>query len=196
MFGLDQWEERPAILDALEGADDIYFDVVSQIWMPSWAQNGVALIGDACAAPSLLAGQGSELAMTAAYMLAGELKKADGDYGAAFRAYEQMLQPLTAKKQRAARSFASAFAPRTSFGIYFRNQITLIMTQPFIVKLFMGELLTDYLTLPAYWRMGKTLSPIRFEHFLLVTLPYAIRITAIVIGLACIVVAMFRARHV
>ena len=83
-------------------------------------------------------------------ILAGELKQADGDYRAGFRAYEQMLQPLMAKKQRAARSFASSFAPKTSFGIYFRNRITRLMTQPFVAKLFMGTLLTDPLPLPNY----------------------------------------------
>lgn len=148
-FGRDKWES-PAILRALDNADDLYFDAVSQICMDSWVKDRVALIGDACFAPSLLVGQGSALAMAAAYILAGELKKADGDHRSAFRAYEQMLQPLMAKKQRAARSFAGSFAPRTSFGIYFRNQVTRIMTRPFAVKLFMGALLNDRLTLPAY----------------------------------------------
>lgn len=149
MFGLDKWE-CPAILGALDRTEDLYFDAVSQICMNSWVHNRVALIGDACFAPSLLAGQGSALAMAAAYILAGELKKADGDYRTGFRAYEQMLQPFMAKKQRAARKLAGSFAPRTSFGIYFRNQITRIMTRPFIVKLFMGGLLTDPFTLPTY----------------------------------------------
>lgn len=149
-FGRDKWE-CPAILRALDDADDLYFDAVSQICMDSWVKNRVALIGDACFAPSLLAGQGSALAMAAAYILAGELKKADGDYQAAFHAYQQMLQPIMAKKQRAARSFARSFAPRTSFGIYLRNQITHIMTRPLTVKLFMGALLNEPLALPLYW---------------------------------------------
>jgi 2-polyprenyl-6-methoxyphenol hydroxylase-like FAD-dependent oxidoreductase len=149
VFGQDKWE-CPAILEVLDDVDDLYFDAVSQIHMDTWVKNRVALIGDACFAPSLLAGQGAALAMTAGYILAGELKKADGDYRAGFHAYEQMLQPLMAKKQRAARSFAGSFAPRTSFGIHLRNHVTRLMTRPFIVKLFMGGLLTDPLTLPAY----------------------------------------------
>jgi 2-polyprenyl-6-methoxyphenol hydroxylase-like FAD-dependent oxidoreductase len=88
--------------------------------------------------------------MAAAYILAGELKNADGDHRTGFRAYSQILRPLMAKKQRAARRFAGSIAPRTPSGIYLRNQITRIMTQPFIVKLFMGGLLTDPLTLPSY----------------------------------------------
>lgn len=148
-FGRDKWE-CPAILRLLEDADDLYFDAVSQICMDSWIKNRVALIGDACFAPSLLAGQGSALAMAAAYILAGELMWAGGDYQSGFRAYEQMLHPMMVKKQRAARSFAGSFAPKTSFGIFLRNRITRIMTRPFTVKLFMGGLLSDPVTLPVY----------------------------------------------
>jgi 2-polyprenyl-6-methoxyphenol hydroxylase-like FAD-dependent oxidoreductase len=122
VFRRDGWE-CPAILRALANADDLYFDAVSQIQMGSWAQGRVALIGDACFAPSLLAGQGSALAMAAAYILAGELRNAEGDYHMAFSAYEKMLQPLLAKKQRAARSFAGSFVPKTAFGIFLRNHI-------------------------------------------------------------------------
>jgi 2-polyprenyl-6-methoxyphenol hydroxylase-like FAD-dependent oxidoreductase len=123
---------------------------VSQIMMPSWTAGRVALIGDACSCPSLLAGQGSSLAMAAAYILAGELNKAGGDYRVAFNAYEQMLKPVMIGKQRAAQSFAGSFAPRTSFGIFIRNQVTRLMSQPFVAKLFMGKLLTDPIPLPAY----------------------------------------------
>lgn len=148
-FGRDKWE-CPAILRALDDADDLYFDAVSQICMDSWVKDRVALIGDAGFAPSLLAGQGAALAMAAAYILAGELGKAGGDHRTAFRTYEEMLQPFMAKKQRAARSFAGSFAPRTSFGIYLRNRVTRLMTRPFIIRLFMGGLVNDPLTLPVY----------------------------------------------
>ena len=149
VFGQDKWE-LPAILRALDGADDLYFDAVSQIHMDSWTKGRVALVGDACFAPSLLAGQGSALAMAAAYVLAGELKTASGDHRAAFAAYEKMLQPFMARKQRAARSFARSFAPKTEFGIVLRNQITRLMTHPFIAKLVMGGMLSDPLPLPDY----------------------------------------------
>jgi 2-polyprenyl-6-methoxyphenol hydroxylase-like FAD-dependent oxidoreductase len=45
-----------------------------------WSCGRVALVGDSAFAPSLLAGQGSALAMTAAYVLAGELAIAEGQY--------------------------------------------------------------------------------------------------------------------
>jgi 2-polyprenyl-6-methoxyphenol hydroxylase-like FAD-dependent oxidoreductase len=149
VFGQDHWE-LPAILRALDEADDLYFDAVSQIHMDSWTRERVALIGDACFAPSLLAGQGSALAMAAAYILAGELKTATGDHRTAFAAYEKTLRPFMAKKQRAARGFAGSFAPRTELGIVLRNQITRLKTQPLVAKLLIGRLLTDSLPLPDY----------------------------------------------
>lgn len=150
VFSEDKWEECPAIIKALDACEDLYFDSVSQIRMNSWARGRVALIGDACSSPSLLAGQGSALAMAAAYILAGELKKAGGDYRVAYAAYEHMLQPLMAKKQRAAQSFAASFAPRTKLGIFLRNHITRLMTQPFVARLLMGNLIRDPLVLPTY----------------------------------------------
>ena len=82
-FGKSGWE-CPRILDQLDNTCDLYFDRVSQIRMDAepglWTRGRVSLIGDAASCVSLLAGQGSALAMVAAYILAGELHRADGDY--------------------------------------------------------------------------------------------------------------------
>ena len=64
--------------------------------------------------------------------------------------YEDMLRPVMEGKQRAARSFAGSFAPKTRWGIYLRNRITALMSQPFVAKFFMGKLLTDPIALPDY----------------------------------------------
>jgi 2-polyprenyl-6-methoxyphenol hydroxylase-like FAD-dependent oxidoreductase len=65
--------EVPAILERMSDAKTFYCDRVSQIQMPSWTRGRVAVVGDAAAAVSLLAGQGSALAMVEAYVLAAEL---------------------------------------------------------------------------------------------------------------------------
>ena len=62
----------------MDSTDEVYFDRVSQIQMDTWSQGRVGLIGDAAFSPSLLAGQGAALAMTAAYVLAGELARLRG----------------------------------------------------------------------------------------------------------------------
>ena len=53
-FGGSGWE-CPTILDALDRADDLYFDRVSQIRMDAWSRGRVALVGDAAYCVSLLA---------------------------------------------------------------------------------------------------------------------------------------------
>ncbi len=149
VFGQDGWE-CPNILKTLDSVSDLYFDSVSQIRMEGWSRKRVALIGDACFCPSLLAGQGSALAMTAAYILAGELKREDGDYETAFRNYENLLWPIITRKQRAAERFSGSFAPRTRFGIFVRNKMTRLMSLPFVADLAMGRMLKDPLELPSY----------------------------------------------
>src|SRR6202012_3437989 len=77
VYGRCGWE-CTEILTELGGIDAFYFDRVSQIRMPHWSRGRIALAGDAAFCVSLLAGQGSALAMISAYVLAGELAAADG----------------------------------------------------------------------------------------------------------------------
>jgi 2-polyprenyl-6-methoxyphenol hydroxylase-like FAD-dependent oxidoreductase len=149
MFGEGQWE-CPEILKALGTCTDLYFDPVSQIRMDAWSQGRVTLVGDACFCPSLLAGQGSALAMLAGYVLAGELKEAAGDHRVAFRNYELLLRDFIDKKQRAAERFSRSFVPNTKLGIFARNRVTDLMSLPVVARLFLGPLLTDSLALPCY----------------------------------------------
>jgi len=141
------WETR-SILDALEEVDDIYFDRVSQIHMPAWSRGRVALVGDAAAAVSLLAGEGTGLGMTAAYVLAEELSSPLAEPAAALAAYERRLRPFLEKKQAGAAKFASSFAPKTRFGLWFRNFATHAMAIPGVPELFLGRGLKDDFELP------------------------------------------------
>ena len=90
-FGAGKWETS-RILAELERTQDLYFDRVSQIQLPTWSQGRVALVGDAAFCASLMAGQGAALAMTAAYVLAGELSKTGQRHEKAFFNYEQILR--------------------------------------------------------------------------------------------------------
>jgi 2-polyprenyl-6-methoxyphenol hydroxylase-like FAD-dependent oxidoreductase len=143
--------ECPQILEAMATADDLYFDPVSQIRLTRWTQGRTAMIGDAAACVSLLAGQGSILAMVEAYVLAGELHSCGGDYAAAFARYEQRLMPLLRRKQKSAEQFASSFAPKTAFGIAFRSLVVRLMEPfPFVMEYFIGRDLRDQDQLPDY----------------------------------------------
>ena len=148
-FEGDDWE-LPRILTALDTCDDLYFDRVSQIRMAVWSRGRIALVGDAAFCVSLLAGQGSALAITAAYILAGELATSQHQPEAAFRRYEERLRAFIHSKQRAAERFAAAFVPRTRFGVFFRNQVINTFRVPAIARIAIGRDIRDQLELPQY----------------------------------------------
>ncbi|QUD89518.1 FAD-binding domain [Phenylobacterium montanum] len=147
-FASMEWE-WPRIAQALANANDIYFDRVSQISLKSWSKGRVTLLGDAAACVSLLAGEGTGLAMTEAYVLAGELA-ADADYSRALERYESRLRPFIAGKQASARNFARSFTPRTAMGVWLRNQAVKLMAVPGLPDLFVGAQMRDAFALPDY----------------------------------------------
>jgi len=149
VFGDIEWE-CPRIFEAMTNVEDIYFDSVSQIHMTNWTKGRTALLGDAAACVSLLAGEGTGLAMAEAYVLAGELHRCNGNPASAFARYETLLMPFLARKQRAAAKFASSFAPQTAFGIKYRNFATLLMRLPFVADLTFGQDLRDDINFPDY----------------------------------------------
>jgi 2-polyprenyl-6-methoxyphenol hydroxylase-like FAD-dependent oxidoreductase len=142
--------EWPRIQSAMDDVEDIYFDRVSQIRMDRWTRGRAALVGDAAACVSLMAGEGTGIAMCEAYVLAGELRECRGDYMTAFGRYEQRLRPFLERKQKSAAKFASAFAPRTAFGIAVRDAITRLLQFPPVADFFIGRDLRDDIVLPNY----------------------------------------------
>jgi 2-polyprenyl-6-methoxyphenol hydroxylase-like FAD-dependent oxidoreductase len=149
VFGNAGWE-CPEILRKLNGASEVYFDRVSQIVMDHWSKERVALIGDAAAAVSLLAGEGAGLAMVQAYVLAGELSRAGADHREAFRRYERQLRPIVEARQRSARGFASMFAPKTSLGLWTRNQASKLLNIPKVADWVIRREFRDDIALPEY----------------------------------------------
>jgi 2-polyprenyl-6-methoxyphenol hydroxylase-like FAD-dependent oxidoreductase len=148
-FGDSKWEYS-RILRELDRVHNLYFDCVSQIRMDSWSRGRTALVGDAAFCVSLMAGQGAALAMAAAYVLAGELAKANGKHTAAFANYEVLLRHFIRSKQRGAVHFASAFAPRTRWGLFLRNQVINAFAIPGLAKFAFGKDIIDTLELPEY----------------------------------------------
>lgn len=142
--------EIPAILDELPQARTLYLDRANQIRMPSWTNGRIALIGDAAASPSLLAGQGSALAMVEAYVLAAELVVTPEDHRRAFGAYERRLMPMLRSKQDAAKGLGTAFAPPSRPRLALRNTVMRFMGFPPVANLAMGRSLRDPIELPTW----------------------------------------------
>jgi 2-polyprenyl-6-methoxyphenol hydroxylase-like FAD-dependent oxidoreductase len=111
----------PGLLSQLSAAPDFYFDSVSQVHLDRWSAGRVALIGDAgyAAGPG---GNGTGTAVVAAYVLAGELATAGGDYRVAFGRYEQRLRRYVARGQKQARGGRDFLAPATARKIRQRDR--------------------------------------------------------------------------
>lgn len=146
----DQGWECKHILAALDDLDDIYFDVVSQVRLDHWSHGRVGLIGDAAGCVSLLAGEGTGLAMAAAYVLAGELQCAGGDHSRAFGAYERLMRPLVERKQASAKRLIPVFAPKSELGIRLGQLVIRAMSFAPLGDRLITRTLRDDLELPDY----------------------------------------------
>ena len=149
-FEHDRWTEAPEILQRLETCDDLYFDSVSQIRIPSWSKGRIVLVGDAAYCPSLLAGEGAGFALAGAYLLAGELQRASGDHVVAYRAYEERFRAFIERKQKSARQFATSFTPKTRLGLFVRDLVLRLTAFPPVSDWLMRRFVIDRFELPDY----------------------------------------------
>lgn len=145
--------ECATLLAPLDRVADLYFDRVSQIRFAAgepWHRGRVVLLGDAASCVSLLAGEGSSLAMAAAYILAGELAGARGAVPAALCAYEERFRRFVESKQRTALRFASSFAPTSRFSMLARNIALDLMSVPWMGDRIVAAMLQTGFALPSY----------------------------------------------
>ena len=113
---------------------DLYYDQVSQIELPRWTTNRVALVGDACQAVSLLAGQGASLAVAGARLLASELANGANVTHALAR-YNTRMAASVADKQAAGRRTAEWFLPSTPRRLLLRRLALRAMALPGLDRL-------------------------------------------------------------
>ncbi|HEY2811069.1 MAG TPA: FAD-dependent monooxygenase [Rhabdochlamydiaceae bacterium] len=97
-FAQSGWK-IPQFLAYMHDAPDFYFDCMAQVHMPHYSKGRIALAGDAGYAVSPIAGQGLSVALVGAYVLAGELAAAQGNYVHAFARYEECLSRFVKKNQ-------------------------------------------------------------------------------------------------
>lgn len=110
----------PELVKIMRSADDLFFDSVSQIHMPSWSKGRIVLAGDAAHATSFLSGQGSSMALVGAYVLAGELAT-KADYGVAFSEYERIARPFIEMNQALVTDGGTMMIPITPEALDERN---------------------------------------------------------------------------
>ena len=130
------------VLAGMDGTEDFYFDVLRQVRMKRWSKGRVVLTGDAawCATP--LAGIGATLAVTGAYVLAGELHR-NRDLASALEAYEAAMRPMVEDGQGVPKIGPRLMHPRSRLGIHLLHGALGVASRPSIrnlaAKFFAGE---------------------------------------------------------
>ena len=118
--------ELPGMLKAMYDAHDFYFDSISQVHINTLANQRVVLLGDAgyCASPA--SGQGTSLALTGAYVLAGELATAI-DHCQAFVNYEREMKGFINLNQQLGISVLKEMVPKSKMQVWFQNMAMRVM---------------------------------------------------------------------
>ncbi len=154
-FAGDGWQ-IPKLLKTAWDAPDFYFDSISLIEMERWSSGRTVLLGDAAYCASPLSGQGTGLALVGAYVLAGELAVAQGDYQTAFARYESEMRGYVQANQQFAAKAVKEFTPQTRMQHWFRNLMLRILPympwKDLIAKKIMEDLqqATNAITLKNY----------------------------------------------
>jgi 2-polyprenyl-6-methoxyphenol hydroxylase-like FAD-dependent oxidoreductase len=136
--------------DALAHCPDppaLYYDQVSQIEMPRWTTDRIALVGDACQAVSLLAGQGASLAVAAARLMASELEN-EANVTHALSHYARRMAAPVADKQAAGRRTAEWFLPSSPRRLLLRRLALRAMALPGLDRLLSSRLVAGAGSIP------------------------------------------------
>ncbi|RVW04500.1 FAD-dependent monooxygenase [Rhodococcus spongiicola] len=121
----------PQILSKLPSPSEIYYDQVAQVLMPNWCKGRVVLVGDACFAVSVLAGQGASMAMGGAYVLADRLSRT-ASIEQALSGYEKLWRPVVERTQRQGRWSGGFFVPGSQRWLLARRAVLRALQLPII----------------------------------------------------------------
>lgn len=127
--------EAPRVLEALEDADDLYFDAIAQIHVERLTKGRVVLLGDA-GYGATMGGMGTGVAVVGAYVLAGELALAGGDHRTAFAAYEAQIGDFAKGCQKISGNAGPFFAPPTERRIRSRDRMYRLLSSRLMAGFF------------------------------------------------------------
>ncbi|MGQ0717977.1 MAG: FAD-dependent monooxygenase [Pseudonocardiales bacterium] len=139
----------PQALAKCPTSSELYYDQVAQIEIPQWSRGRVTLLGDACQAVSLVAGQGAALAVAGAYVLGEQLATADTIEAALVR-YQELWQPVIKDKQQVARRGVGWFLPSSSLQLWLRRIVLKLMSLPGVDR---------FVSLPLVGKSHATIDP-------------------------------------
>lgn len=117
--------EMPRILKGMMLAENFYSEELVQVKLPRWSKGKVVLVGDAAWAPTPFTGQGNQLAIIGAWVLAQEMRKNQAEPVLAFETYEGRLGKYVEECQQIPLGGRAPYlcAPQTALGIWLFRRI-------------------------------------------------------------------------
>lgn len=120
--------ETPRVIEQMMRAENFYSEELVQVKLQKWSQGRVVLLGDAAWAPTPFSGEGNQLAIIGAWVLAQELSR--NRNRVAFEMYEKRLRSYVENAQRIplAGYAPYIFNPQTTWGISLLRTIVRIVS--------------------------------------------------------------------
>ena len=131
-FGDAGWE-APRVLAGMETAEDFYFDVLRQVRMQRWHTDRVVLTGDAAWCVTPMGGIGATLAVTGAYVLAGELALHASPRDA-FAAYDAAMRPMVDQGQGIPKIVPRLMNPHSATAVGVLHGVLKLATRPAVLS--------------------------------------------------------------
>lgn len=123
----------------LDQVTDMYYGPMSQVKAAKWYKGKVVLLGDAAHAPTPFTGMGTALALTGAYILAGELSQ-NSNMEQAFQAYERIFKPFAdATQAQITPKTMRLLHPASKPGISVTRLITRVLASGLVQKLLQAK---------------------------------------------------------
>ena len=115
--------ETPRVIEQMMKAENFYSDELVQVKLQKWSQHRVVLLGDAAWAPTPFTGEGNQLAIIGAWVLAQELSRNRNPV--AFEMYEKRLRSHVENSQSIPLGGYAPyiFNPQTTWGIWLLRTI-------------------------------------------------------------------------
>lgn len=129
------WPHVEQMREALERADDLYFDAFAQIHVDRLSKGRVILLGDA-GHGATMGGIGTGTALVSAYVLAGELVAAGGDHRTAFAAFEAEITKYAKGCQKTSGNAGPFLAPPTEKKIRSRDRAYRMLSSRLLAGVF------------------------------------------------------------
>ena len=120
--------ETPRVMEQMMKAENFYSDELVQVKLRKWSEHRVVLLGDAAWAPTPFTGEGNQLAIIGAWVLAQELSRNRNPV--AFEMYEKRLRPYVENAQNIPLGGYAPyiFNPQTTWGIWLLRTVAYLLS--------------------------------------------------------------------